>query len=235
MEEGETFGIEKSLTTSGKRKKSGINICETGSGKSKMKLDNPWVDKASELGETLRDREASKLVGQVITKPFKENLHGSSLAGRALSLGNRGRLKQLENNTNTATNGSSSDSNGSFNNSENQPHASRVRSRSPEVHNLPNGQRRRFEVPLISPLPTDMITITRSSVNGWRFSIRAPLTPQQEVYLQRVHNGILAIESAMEYIQLNGITAESMSRMLIVVETMPEQLRDAVSIFLRPP
>ncbi|KAM6578956.1 hypothetical protein CsatB_030793 [Cannabis sativa] len=93
MEEGETFGIEKSLTTSGKRKKSGINICETGSGKSKMKLDNPWVDKASELGETLRDREASKLVGQVITKPFKENLHGSSLAGRALSSGNRGRLK----------------------------------------------------------------------------------------------------------------------------------------------
>ncbi|KAM6568949.1 hypothetical protein CsatB_016934 [Cannabis sativa] len=142
---------------------------------------------------------------------------------------------QLQNNTNTITNGSSSDSNGSFSNSENQPPASRVRSRNPEVHSLPNGQRRRFEVPITSPLPTDMITITRSSVNGWRFSIRAPLTPQQEVYLQRVHNGISAIESAMEYIQLNGITAESMTRLLIVVETMPEQLRDAVSIFRRPP
>ncbi|KAM6593085.1 hypothetical protein CsatA_000788 [Cannabis sativa] len=143
--------------------------------------------------------------------------------------------QQLENNTSTATNGSSSDSNGSSNNSENQSHASRVRSRSPKVHNLPNGQRRRFKVPLTSPLPKDMITITRSSVNGWRFSIRAPLTPQQEVYLQRVHNGISAIESAMECIQLNGITAESMTRLLIVVDTMPEQLRDAVSIFCRPP
>ncbi|KAM6568769.1 hypothetical protein CsatB_016754 [Cannabis sativa] len=129
--------------------------------------------------------------------------------------------QQLENNTSTATNGSPSDSNDSSNNSENQSHASRVRSRSPEVHNLPNGQRRHFEVPLTSPLPKDMITITRSSVNGWRFSIRAPLTPQQE--------------SAMEYIQLNGITVESMTRLLIVVDTMPEQLRDAVNIFRRPP
>uniref|UniRef100_A0A803NUI4 Uncharacterized protein n=1 Tax=Cannabis sativa TaxID=3483 RepID=A0A803NUI4_CANSA len=96
-------------------------------------------------------------------------------------------------------------------------------------------KKRRLELPLTSPLPTDMITITRSSVNSWTFSIRAPLTPQQEVYLQRVHNGILAIESAMEYIQLNGITVESMTQLLSAVERIPEQLQDAVSIFRRPP